>query len=835
MHQWDHKVSNFRTTEKNANDKLSAQFAAQDKAQRAYASNKIKGLMASTAAQFNDVALKMPKNRHEVDMALRQATMRFEASLNAQKALEDKRYAQTVANIAGARAEAKAKVAKATMGFKVGLLSLGSEVKQQVMKTNDDIDKTAGVVRSNKAAQAKVNANVNAEMSRMVKLGNKRYKEHLKKDAELAATIAKDNEDTNNEINAMALRFNTALAGIRKQLAKDRAHAENRLKEETGKVWGALQKQADMRAKKNAKLEADTRRARLDAMDAIRKTKDEFKNRINQLGEVVKKNDKKADKQIKDLTGVVSDNAVKNKEGRAALRTLETNNLNELKNSIHEAIKTGEARAQLVEKRGNKMDKDMQWLANHKLETEISALRAETNKSVKELATQNAEARKQLKEEMTYAVNSAAKVAEDDLKIAMKDASDKMAAFSKKAAASHANSAAERAALAASIAANAKAVSQMLADSLNTATAAITAQRLAVAKEIKKTNTRLDAHGAQMLANAKKARAEINALQTSTMAGLDAEQKRAALATAQFTDADKARQATARKFLAAEMAKAKKASDAKFGKAFKQMAKDRMDASNNMGGAMENLNKSLAKQAALSDSRFKGTVKDIEKAKKEAAAAVAAFRKEFATEIAVTTATVRKVEGKLASELAKVTAEVAAAKEEQANINRKVTADLIRVEDLSNKRHSADARARGALRKIMDENKEAAHEETQALSRKLHAEVDRINKQNAENAREMAKDTTEASQKFGEALQKQADAQAAATAGLNAATAAATAASASALKNAQAQFDSKIVSLTNTIAANAKTVEKGMASHLKDTKRYLQAELISRAEQAADS
>merc|ERR1712159_20111 len=135
--------------------------------------------------------------------------------------------------------------------------------------------------------------------------------------------------------------------------------------------------------------------------------------------------------------------------------------------------------------------------------------------------------------------------------------------------------------------------------------------------------------------------------------------------------------------------------------------------------------------------------------------------------------------------------------------------------------------------------------------------------------------------------QKQADAQAAATAGLNAATAAATAASASALKNAQATFDSKIVSLTNTVVANAKTVEKGMAhltgvvrdikkanaadralirkqtkamedtfnaqveraislgkakaveqriaSHLKDTKRYLQAELIARAEQAADS
>merc|ERR1711970_1431286 len=121
----------------------------------------IKGLVASTAAQFNDVETKMAKNRHDIDMALKQATMRFEASLNAQKALESKRYAQTVKNIAAAKADAARKGAAAKTEFKTGLLQLSSTVKKQV---------------------AKVNAHVNAEMSRMVKLGNKRYKEHLKND-----------------------------------------------------------------------------------------------------------------------------------------------------------------------------------------------------------------------------------------------------------------------------------------------------------------------------------------------------------------------------------------------------------------------------------------------------------------------------------------------------------------------------------------------------------------------------------------------------------------------------------------------------------------------------
>merc|ERR1711871_1055092 len=111
--------------------------------------------------------------------------------------------------------------------------------------------------------------------------------------------------------------------------------------------------------------------------------------------------------------------------------------------------------------------------------------------------------------------------------------------------------------------------------------------------------------------------------------------------------------------------------------------------------------------------------------------------------------------------------------------------------------------------------------------------------------------------------------------GLNAATAAATAAAAADLARAQANFDSKIVMLTNTVAANAKhaesemtkltgivhniadaaeddlnkalaraisigeakakAVEQRIAEHLKGTKRFLQVELNDQVERAADN
>jgi len=887
--QWDTSVDTFSKDEKQKNSRLGQQFAAQDKAQRAYASNKIKGLMASTAAQFNKVSLKMAKNRHEVDQALKHATMRFEASLNAQKALEDKRYAQTVANIAAARAEAAHKVASATTEFKVGLLQLGSEVKEQVTKVNNDIDRTAGVVRSNAAAQAKVNANVNAEMGRMVKLGNKRYRDHLKHDAELEKTIAKDNEQTNSDLKQMALDFNGKLNNIHKQLAADRKHAEDQLKKSTSAVFAKLAANQAEQAAKNTKMKADTLRMRQDQIDAVRDAKKEFQDKILGLTATVRENDKKADKQIEDLTGVVQQNAIKSKEGRAQLRALEEKNMNELKASIHQAIKTGEDRAKAVEAKGKKMDKDMQWMVNNKLESEITKLREETNKSVKDLEMQNAEARKILKEEMTMAINGAAEIAKADLNAAMKDAAGKMAAFSKKASDSHAAAADERAALAATIKANAEETATMLKDSVKAAASAITAQQIETAKAIDKTNTQIDAHAQQMKENAKAARDAIAATEKATLEALAAESKRAADATAAFTAEDKKQQEAAQKFLATQLAAAKKESDEKFGAAFEKLAEDRSHADKALAGSFKGLNAALAKQAALSDSRFQNTVKDIEAAKKEAADEVASLRKTMSTEILATTAVVRQVEGKLNDNLAKVTAEVNAAKQMQDGVNLKVKNEMERIKNLANTRFAEDKRARGALRAIMDENKAAAKAEVEALAAKLETETDKLEHQNAKNKLEMAQDLTEATSKFSQKLGEQADAQAQASADLADATAAATVASAQALARAQEQFDSKIVQMTNTVVANAAKAKRGIehltgvvadtakanaedrelirkqtaamqadlqagvsraislgeakakavaqriAEHLKDTKRYLQVELVEQAERAADN
>merc|ERR1712054_559613 len=143
-------------------------------------------VIASTASQFRKARARMARDRAHADMALKSSTSRMEASLNAFSALNDRRFASTVRNIAAAKAESARKIAAAQSEFKVNILKLRATVKQQVAQTNARITQLSGVVQKNELEQAKVNA----ETKRMIKLGNDRYRAHLKRDRELKRLIS---------------------------------------------------------------------------------------------------------------------------------------------------------------------------------------------------------------------------------------------------------------------------------------------------------------------------------------------------------------------------------------------------------------------------------------------------------------------------------------------------------------------------------------------------------------------------------------------------------------------------------------------------------------------
>jgi len=281
--------------------------------------------------------------------------------------------------------------------------------------------------------------------------------------------------------------------------------------------------------------------------------------------------------------------------------------------------------------------------------------------------------------------------------------------------------------------------------------------------------------------------------------------------------------------------------------------------------------------------------KNIDSARKEAADAVAGLRKAFGTELALATANAKRVEQVLVDNIAKVSGEVISMKANQVRVNLKVAEDLKRVEGLSNHRFTESKKARGKLRQLMDENKQAAAAEVKALGKDLDAKVAKLRAQNARNKIEMQKDLSKATQTFYEKSSNVQKANLAAIGELNTATKAASLAAENELKRAKAAWTSKIVMLTNTVTANAKKAEAGLsalsgvvhntakanaadrqlirdqtkimeadlnkalnraisigeakakaveqriAEHLKNTKRFLQVELNESVEEAADN
>merc|ERR1711988_1418011 len=809
VHKYDKKVANARAEAAKGRSKLAAQLAAQDKATRQWANNKLKVVVAKTAAHFRRVRAKMAADRHHADMALKSATSRMTASLNAAKALNDKNFAKTVKDIAAAKAEAKARVAAARTEFKTKINLLRATVKQQVAKTNARVTQLTGVVNKNKLEQAKVNANVRAEMDRMIKIGNKRYKEHLKKDAELKKLIDSNKAATDARLKAMADHYSTELDKVRATMKKNRAHATHMLAKETGKLYAAIAKSEKVQMKINGKLATQTRNARLDIADELRSAKDDFPKRMAALHTNIVRNDKKFEGKMDKLAGIVRANAVKNAKGRAQLGAIMKANKMELKAAVQGAVHKGEVRMMKAEMKLKALNKKTKASLNMRITSEVSKLAKESASQIENLRLSSKKARSEMRRELLYAVRSAAAEAKKNLVAAVKMAKVAFAVANAKEAHAARKNAAGRAAIARSIAASKKAAQRSLKDAVGTMNRSLLALKTETAKKIKKTNHKVTAYADALAKEAK----DVDAAMKANMASLVSKINRSRAASKSSINRANAKSAAgfraALKAVSGAMAAAQRRASAKFGKLYVDMARNRASADSALAASVKSINDGIAKQAALADSRFSKTVKNIAAARAQAAKQVSDARKVFATGIARTVASVKDQETRLSGEIAVVSGEVARNKAIQLRVNRRTNAELARITKLSNLRHSSSIRARGKLRALLDENKRAASEEVKALNKLFVTKLNKIRRRAAKDRIEAARDLSAASQRlYGKLAGIQLQ-----VAYMNKKNGKAIAAyqkkSQAASKLAKSSMNARLNTLGNIIASNARKVESG--------------------------
>merc|ERR1719408_1237094 len=684
MNRFDKKMANVNEEAKKGRSKLAAQAADQDKKFREYANNRIKAITAKTAAQFHKVRDTMAKDRHHADMALSHTASRMNAALNAAKALQDKLFAQTVSDIAEAKKEANDRVEKFRSSFKTDILHLSGVVEEQSNKLNARMTQLAATVESNKAEQAHLNAQVSAELKRMVKVGNDRYAEHLKKDKELKSLMAKNKADTENQMDKMSEQFYAQMAEIKAQMKKDRAHAEHSLSTSTDGLYKTLADNQQAQEAVNKELTAATRRAKLDAEAALKEAKEGFTAKVAALHETVKANEKKHNGKIMKLTGVVAANAIKDAQGRAELRKISEFNKNQMKKAVADAVHAGEQRALQIEKKMKDINAKTRASMNNRITSEISTLSKSIHSQISELNLQTKEARAQMKEEIQFALTSAAKFAKEDLKKAIAWSEGEFSKLNANLAAEKKLSEGEFSKLNANLAAEKANIIAHVNDAVAAQNAALLALKQETNHEIKKTNKALDAHAEIIIANAKAVREEMKANTAAIVASLEAARKAADEQLASVNTASEARYNEVVKAVEDGVDSAMKAADEKFSEAYIQMATNRKHFGEELASGYDKLNDSIAKLAALEDERFSKTVKDISAARKEASEQVAAARKHMKSAIVATTATAKQTESRIIGSIQEVSAMVVSDKAAQIRINEAVDGELKRLLEKSN-------------------------------------------------------------------------------------------------------------------------------------------------------
>merc|ERR1712139_588440 len=214
----------------------------------------------------------------------------------------------------------------------------------------------------------------------------------------------------------------------------------------------------------NGALAAQTRSATLDIQSSLRAAKADFSKRIGALSKTVAKNDKKFEKKMDKLTGIVRANAAKNAKGRAELKTMMDANKAELHSAVNGAIEAGKKRMAAAESKLVGMNKKTKAAMNLKITTEIAKLEKRANDQIEGLRLSSKEARPEMRKELLYAVRSMADEAKKNLDGATKVAAAAFTAANAKEAAAAKKSAAARAAIAASIEEEKKNGSRQLKD-----------------------------------------------------------------------------------------------------------------------------------------------------------------------------------------------------------------------------------------------------------------------------------------------------------------------------------------------------------------------------------
>merc|ERR1711871_112731 len=437
------------------------------------------------------------------------------------------------------------------------------------------------------------------------------------------------------------------------------------------------------------------------------------------------------------------------------------------------------------------MNKKTRDAMNNRISTEISELTKKIHADVEGLQLQTKEARAEMRAQVLASLRDETTLLKSQLETAIKDANAKMVALHEQLA---------EKAMAIEAVGNAVALQAQGLLALKTETA----------EKIKKTNTKVTAYGDAIIKHASDVKATMEANVAALTGQLTAAKEATKKALSDAEKASMARHEAAITAITDGLAAAEEDMDKKFDNTYIKMAEDRNHADEALAAATSTLNSAIAKHAALQDSRFSETVKNIEAAKKEAADAVVGAKKAFAMGLADVTATLKATEQRIEGDIAIVSKMARADAASQAIINKKVDAEIKRLEELSNSQHSESKRARGKILELFNKNKAIAAQEISDLKSSTASKLEKLRSEQAALSLQHAEELTEATTELYAKMAQDKIEQTSAMSTLKATLGMKQASTAEALAKLKDEFAVRFTDLTGVVSSNHKHYEEKM-------------------------
>merc|ERR1711959_633151 len=333
-------------------------------------SDSIKAVMAGiekarifSKNMFGKVEIQMAKDRAYLNQRFKSAMVNTNNKLTALTALSSANFAKTVKDIRAARKKATAEVASAKKYFKGALVELTAKIKQQENRLVGQRQAVTAMVESDKATQAKINADTDKSLRRIVRLADKRHTESKRARGFLRALFNQNKKIAAKEIKDMRIKASAQLAVGRAEAAAHKLKFAKDLTAATKKLDGALTRESAHQAAKLAGLKKSLAYTKAATKASLTKAKKEYASRITTLTNTVVANAAKFEKHLSRVTGAANNWKKASAADRKVLRQQRNAMFSDLNKGLTRAIQLGEAKAKKAQEEAEAKDKVEDYLA----------------------------------------------------------------------------------------------------------------------------------------------------------------------------------------------------------------------------------------------------------------------------------------------------------------------------------------------------------------------------------------------------------------------------------------------------------------------------------------